>query len=59
MTKEVFFDIYCKRCVHWDKAESEDPCYDCLDEPVNEDSHKPLYFKEKEELKGKYGTEYM
>ena len=28
-------------------TEQEKPCWDCLDEPVNIDSEKPLYFKEK------------
>lgn len=45
--KEVYFDQYCKTCKHEKKAEDEDPCYDCLAEPVNIDSHKPIYHKEK------------
>ena len=47
-TKIVDFHKYCKKCKHRDKHESEDPCWDCLDQPVNEDSHKPIYFEEKE-----------
>lgn len=46
VTKEVRFDIWCDRCKHKDKSEKDDPCWDCLDEPVNEHSTKPLYFEE-------------
>ncbi len=48
MTKEVYFHLYCKDCKYFDKKDIEDPCNDCLGEPYNIDSHKPLYFKEKE-----------
>lgn len=46
--KEVYFHEYCKMCKHWDKNENQDPCFECLDEPVNQYSHKPLKFEEKE-----------
>ena len=45
--KEVYFDVYCPKCKHYGKDESEDPCWDCLTEGINEDSHKPVYFEEK------------
>ena len=44
--KEVRFDIYCNRCKYKDLPENEDPCWDCLTETVNENSKKPVYFKE-------------
>ena len=44
--KLVTFDIYCEKCKHKDKAESEDPCWDCLADPVNVYSHKPTKFEE-------------
>lgn len=47
--KEVYFHDYCPKCKHWEKPESDSPCWECLDEPSNEDSHKPLYFKERKE----------
>lgn len=47
--KEVYFDKYCSTCIHEDKKESEDPCWDCLDEPVNTYSHKPLYYKKEKD----------
>ncbi len=46
--KIVDFEKYCKTCEHRDLKESEDPCFDCLDEPTNLNSHKPVYYKEKQ-----------
>ena len=43
---EARFDIYCKKCKHRNLKENEDPCWDCLTEPVNQDSRRPVYFKE-------------
>lgn len=48
MEKEVYFGDYCKTCEYETKKEEDDPCYDCLNNPVNEDSHRPLHYKEKE-----------
>lgn len=45
--KEVYFDQYCKTCEHCEKKEDEEPCDECLDEPVNTYSHKPVNWKEK------------
>ena len=47
-TKEVRCDLYCKDCEHYKDDESTDPCNECLNEPSNINSHKPVYFKEKE-----------
>ena len=47
-TKFVDFNKYCRKCKHRDKHESEDPCWDCLDQGWNEDSHKPIRFEEKD-----------
>ncbi len=46
--KEVYFDIYCKTCKHRDKKEVETPCDDCLNEPINLYSHRPVCWKEKD-----------
>lgn len=46
--KFVDFSEYCKKCIHKDKEEAEDPCYECLENPVNIGSHKPVKFEEKE-----------
>lgn len=48
--KEVYFGEWCSKCKHYKKREDEDPCYDCLDEPVNVHSHKPVYFEEPEKV---------
>lgn len=47
--KEVIFGDYCKKCEYGSRPENANPCWDCLDAPANEDSHKPLYFKEASE----------
>lgn len=44
--KLVEFDNFCKTCVHEDKAEWEDPCWECLENPVNVASHKPIKYEE-------------
>lgn len=46
--KIVYFDKWCKDCEHATKQEYEEPCCDCLNEAGNEDSHKPVMFKEKD-----------
>ena len=45
--KEVYFDQYCNTCEYEKLEESEDPCNECLNEPVNVYSHKPVNWKEK------------
>lgn len=45
-TKEVYFHEYCPKCKHKDLGEFADPCFDCLAEPTNVNSHKPVYFEE-------------
>lgn len=44
--KEVYFNQYCSKCKHVAVEEGEDPCHDCLNEPVNQYSHKPVMFEE-------------
>ena len=49
--KFVDFNKYCPLCKHKDESEFEafgSACYDCLDEPVNTNSHKPVKFEEEE-----------
>ena len=45
-TKEVYFNIYCKTCEHKEKPGTYDPCNECLANPCNTDSHKPVCYKE-------------
>lgn len=51
--KEVYFGEYCKSCEHFtdDENDIESPCYDCLNEPVNLYSHKPVNYSNPEEEK--------
>lgn len=44
--REVNFEKYCKTCENRKKDEKFDPCNDCLEEPMNENSEKPVYWKE-------------
>lgn len=46
--KIVEFEKYCCKCEHYKKPEDADPCYECLDYPTNTNSHKPVFFQEKE-----------
>lgn len=50
--KEVYFHQYCQTCKHRDKSEGEDPCWDCLDQPWNEHSHKPINWKSAKGFEG-------
>lgn len=46
--KEVYFHEYCKTCKHEKLEEFKDPCDECLDEPMNLQSHKPVKWEPKE-----------
>ena len=46
--KEVRFDLYCKTCKNEDVKDVEEPCNECLDNPINLYSHKPVKYEEKE-----------
>lgn len=48
--KEVYFDQYCKSCKHHSLKESKDPCNDCLAEPSNTNSHKPMNYESKKQF---------
>lgn len=47
--QEVYFDEYCPKCKHVDvdDTKSGEPCDECLDNPMNLYSHKPVNFEEK------------
>jgi len=49
--KEVYFDKYCKTCKHEKEKGYETPCEECLDNPTNLYSHKPVNWEEKEKKK--------
>lgn len=47
-TKECLFETYCKTCKHFEKEDWVDPCNDCLSEPYNIDSYRPVKYEEDE-----------
>lgn len=49
--KIVAFEKYCKTCKYKDVKEVKDPCNECLDNPVNDDSHKPVCYEEEKKVK--------
>ncbi|MBR6641161.1 MAG: hypothetical protein IKL08_03090 [Clostridia bacterium] len=49
--KFVEFDKYCKTCEHKDIEEKLNPCHECLENPINTGSEKPINYKKKEENK--------
>ena len=46
--KEVYFHEYCKTCKYEDFPDVKDPYNECLGEPYNKNSHKPVYWEEKD-----------
>ena len=46
--KEVDFKTYCATCKYKDNKETETPCNECLNEPVNTYSHKPTKYVKKD-----------
>ena len=46
--KIVEFDKYCETCEYKDTKEVENPCHECLSNPTNVHSKKPVNYKEKE-----------
>lgn len=44
--KEVYFGRYCYRCKYEALAEDQEPCSECLGNPVNLYSHKPVKFEQ-------------
>lgn len=42
------FKKYCKTCIYRDTNEVEDPCNECLDNPVNQHTTKPVKYLEDE-----------
>lgn len=46
--KIVKFDQYCKTCKHWKENDEghEYPCNECLENPTNLYSHRPVNWEE-------------
>ena len=45
-TKIVAFEVYCSKCKYAKTEDMEDPCNECLTNPTNINSHKPVNFEE-------------
>lgn len=48
-TKVVEFEKYCSSCKYYQNKENEDPCFDCLSDSVNYNTHKPTKYEKKED----------
>ena len=48
--KEVLFWKYCQSCKHKEKTEEQEPCCNCLNEPGNIDSHKPIFYERNDSI---------
>lgn len=48
MEKIVKFENWCHKCKYFtsDPGENDNPCNDCLNNPTNIDSQKPIFWKE-------------
>lgn len=49
--REVDFHKYCPKCKYLDIEDIMDPCNECLGEPCNKNSEKPIYYEPDEEVK--------
>ena len=45
--KFVEYEVYCPKCKYSELKDSDDPCNECLTEPINFASVKPIKFEEK------------
>lgn len=51
--KEVDFATYCKKCKYSEIDDVKDPCNECLAEPKNLHSSKPVKWEDDGDGKGK------
>ncbi|MBO7453453.1 MAG: hypothetical protein J6U54_24225 [Clostridiales bacterium] len=47
----VEFDKFCKDCEYYKEDETFEKCAECLQNPVNQGSIKPVMFKERDGVK--------
>lgn len=48
INKIVDYYKYCKKCKYYKESENSEPCDNCLANPVNVNSQKPIRFEEKD-----------
>lgn len=58
-SKEVRYDLYCKKCEHDELPDCEEPCNECMSVPCREATHEPLNFICKREEVIEYAYERM
>lgn len=46
--KEVHFHEYCKTCKNRGVKNTDEPCNECLSEPTNLNTHRPVKYEKKE-----------
>lgn len=46
--KEVYFHEYCQKCKNRNVPDTEEPCDECLSEPINMYTHEPVKYEKKE-----------
>lgn len=46
--KEVYYHEYCETCKNRKVANTDEPCNECLSEPINLYTHRPVKYEEKE-----------
>jgi hypothetical protein len=44
--KIVKFNEWCEKCKYFKTKEEDEPCRECLQWAVNQQSHKPINYKE-------------
>jgi len=44
-TRFVDFALYCPKCKYWTTNEKEEPCNECMAQPTNEYSAKPVCYE--------------
>lgn len=49
--KIVDFARYCERCKYWYTKPEDEPCNECLTNPTNVNSQKPVNYKQAEDKK--------
>lgn len=49
--KEVYFHKYCETCEYKDTPEKDEPCSECLENPMKINSHKPVKYEKKKTKK--------
>lgn len=45
--KEVYYHEYCPKCKHREVKNVEEPCDECLGEPLNWNTNRPVKYEEK------------